>query len=164
MERYRILDDGRPAGTASSDERRNGGGVVVRFDADLSGLTSPLAMTGEARLDDQLGWQLVDLDIGEGARRFALDPEHELEVPAVPAFYGVTTRRLMAEGMRPGQAARVEVLRLGLDFSMRRLRARYTWVGGQSWCYDVERERAWLAIRPADGVVRSVADVAQLQE
>jgi hypothetical protein len=164
MERYRIFDQGVPLGTARSAERRNGGSLVISFDAEIVGAREPVTVAGEARLDDQLAWQVVELDTEVEMRRIPLHPDHELELAAVPAFYGVTARRLVAEGMRPGQMARVEVVRLGLDFSTRRLRAHYTWLGGQTWCYEVGLERAWMAIRPNDWVVRTVEDVAELEE
>jgi hypothetical protein len=164
MERYRILDQGRPAGSARSAERRNGGSTVLSFEAELVASGVPVTLAGEARLDDQLAWQVVELDTGAERRRIPLEADHELEITAVPAFYGVTARRLVAEGMRPGQMARVEVLRLYLDFSTRRLQAHYTWLGGQTWCYEVGVERAWMAIRPDDWVVRTVQNVAELEE
>ena len=45
-----------------------------------------------------------------------------------------------------------------------RRRASYLWVTGQSWRYLSGRDAAWLAIRPRDGVVRSVEGEAELVE
>jgi hypothetical protein len=163
MEQYRLFDQGLQLGVARSAERRNGGSLVISFDAEIQG-SAPLAVAGEARLDHDLAWQVLELDTGSETRRIPLEPDHELEFVPVPALYGVTTRRLVAEGMRPGQMARVEVVRLGLDLSTRRLRAHYTWLGGQTWCYEAGLERAWLAIRPSDWVVRTVGDVAELDD
>jgi hypothetical protein len=56
------------------------------------------------------------------------------------------------------------VLRVGADLSATRATATYLWVNGQSWRYSSGREIAWLAVRPHDGVVRTVEDEAELVE
>jgi hypothetical protein len=88
----------------------------------------------------------------------------ELEIEGVPALYGVTTRRLVRGGATPARRSEVQVLRLDASLAESRARAAYVWVSGQSWRYLSGLAAAWLAVRPADGVVRSVEGEAELVE
>jgi hypothetical protein len=158
-----MLEDGLPDGVASSEERPDGDGTTLAFSAEL-GAPPRHAAVGEIALDRDLGWQRVSLEVDGRARDIHRRSGLGLEIEGVPALHGVTVRRLIAEGLAPGARRELEVLRVGLDGSERRLRVRYTWAGGSRFRYEVpgELEVSWLLVRPATGVVVSVEGTAEL--
>ncbi len=165
MSEYRLFADGRPNGRASATETSSDGGVRIEFDAALGTPHPERALAGTLYLDGALRWQRLEIENGSGRRAaFDLDPDVELEIEGVPALYGVTTRRLVRGGATP--ARRSEVQSCGSDAALSESagRAAYVWVSGQSWRYLSGRDAAWLAVRPADGVVRSVEGTAELVE
>jgi hypothetical protein len=163
-QRYRLTDDGQPAGHARSEELVEADGRVLSFAAELGTPRPDVSLSGELRVD--LALRLRRLDVRSGARQLGLDLDDaaELEVAGAPALLGLTARRLQARGLRPGMRRDVDVVRVDRDLDVRRGRARYTWVSGQAWRYEGNREVAWLAIRPDDGVVRSIEAAAELEE
>ena len=165
MSEYRLFADGRPNGRASATETSSDGGVRIEFDASLGTLNPERAVAGTLFLDGALRWQRLEIENGSGRRlAFDLDPDVEVEIEGVPALYGVTTRRLVRGGTRPSRRSEVAVVRIGADLGEVRGQASYLWVTGQSWRYVSGRDAAWLAVRPADGVVRSVEGTAELVE
>ena len=158
-----MLADGRPNGSAHSEERNDDGGTLLSFSADL-GLPRPVQAVGEVFLDRDLAWQSFDLNVGGRVRTVAHEEGVELEIEGVPALYGVAVRRLVAAGLVPGGKREVAVLRVGLDGSSRHLDVRYTWLGGARFRYEVpgDREASWLVVRPQTGVVVSLEDAAEL--
>jgi hypothetical protein len=160
-----MLADGRPNGSAHSEERNDDGGTLLSFSADL-GLARPVQAVGEVFLDRDLAWQSFDLDVDGRVRTVAHEEGVELEIEGVPALYGVAVRRLVAAGLVPGGKREVAVLRVGLDGSNRHLDVRYTWLGGARFRYEVpgDREASWLVVRPQTGVVVSLEDAAELDE
>jgi hypothetical protein len=162
---YRLFADGRPNGRASVTETSTNGGIRIDFDATLGSPTPERALAGTLYLDDGLRWRRLEIGNGSGqSATLELDPDVELEIEGVPALYGVTTRRLVRDGATPARRSEVQVVRIGADLAEGRTRATYTWISGQSWRYLSGREGAWLAVRPADGVVRSVEGEAELVE
>jgi hypothetical protein len=159
-----MLAEGRPNGSAHSEERNDDGGTLLSFSATL-GVPSPVQAVGEVFLDRNLGWQSFDLNVGGRVRTVAHEEGVELEIEGVPALYGVAVRRLLAAGLVPGGNREVAVLRVGLDGSSRHLDVRYTWLGGARFRYEVPRDReaSWLVVRPT-GVVVSLEDAAELDE
>jgi hypothetical protein len=159
-----MLAEGRPNGSAHSEERNDDGGTVLSFSAEL-GMPRPVqTLAGEVFLDGALAWRAVDLDVNGSMRTVAHEDGVELEIEGVPAMYGVTVRRLVAAGLVPGGKREVAVLRVGLDGSSRHLDVRYTWLGGARFRYEVpgDRESSWLLVRPQTGVVVSLEDAAEL--
>jgi hypothetical protein len=162
---YRLFADGRPNGRARVTETSSDAGVRIDFDAALGAPHPERALAGTLFLDDGLRWQRLEIENGSGRRQsFDLDPDVELEIEGVPALYGVTTRRLVRGGATPARRSEVQVLRLDASLAESRRRAAYLWVSGQSWRYVSGRDAAWLSVRPADGVVRSVEGEAELVE
>jgi hypothetical protein len=159
-----MLANGLPDGTASSEERPDGDGTALAFSAALGAPGPRYTAVGAIALDGELGWQRVSLEVDGRARDIHRKNGLELEVEGVPALHGVTVRRLIAQGLAPGGRREIEVLRVGLDGSERRLRVRYTWAGGARFRYEVpaDLEAAWLLVRPATGVVVSVEGAAEL--
>lgn len=162
MESYRLLDEDRPAGSCRSVERSGASGRVLQFDAIVGIETSPTALAGTLLLDDDLRWTVLDLESGGRRLRLEREDDCELEVEGVPSLYGVTTRRLAADGVRPAGRREVQVLRVGADLAERRFPASYLWLSGHSWRYDAQRSQRWLAVHHGDGVVRSVEGLAEL--
>jgi hypothetical protein len=162
---YRLFADGRPNGRASVIETPADGGVRIEFEAALGSPRPARALAGALLLDDGLRWRRLEIEDGSGRRAaFDLEPDVELEIAGVPALYGVTTRRLVGAGAVPAGRSEVSVLRIDADLGEALRRAAYVWVSGQSWRYLSGREAAWLAVRPRDGVVRSVEGEAELVE
>jgi hypothetical protein len=162
---YRLFADGRPNGRASATERSSDGGVRIEFEAALGAPHPERALAGTLYLDGALRWQRLEIENGSGRQAtLDLDPDVELEIEGVPALYGVTTRRLVRGGATPARRSEVQVLRLDAALHDSRRRAAYLWVSGQSWRYSTGLDAAWLAVRPADGVVRTVEGEAELVE
>jgi hypothetical protein len=161
---YRMLADGRPNGQASSVERNDDGGTFLSFSAELGSPRPDRALVGEVFLDGQLAWRPFDLEVDGVVRSVAHEDGVELEIEGVPALHGVTVRRLLASGLVPGGKRELAVLRVGLDEPTRRLRVRYTWLGGSRFRYEVpaDHEASWLQVRPKTGVVVSLEDAAEL--
>jgi hypothetical protein len=159
-----MLADGRPNGTAQSDERNDDGGTFVRFSAELGHPRPVHSVVGEVFLDGKLAWSAFALEVDGRSRSVAHESGVELEVEGVPSLLGVTVRRLVAAGLVPGGRREVDVLRVGLDGADRRLKARYTWLGGARFRYEVpgDHEASWLLVRPKTGVVVSLEDAAEL--
>jgi hypothetical protein len=159
---YRLFNEDLPAGSCRSAERDGASGRVVDFDAIVGTETSPTAIAGTVVLGDDLRWETLDLE--SGGRRIQLErrDDCELEVEGVPSLFGITTRRLAADGVRPSGRRDVQVLHVGADLVERRFPARYSWVTGRSWRYDARRTERWLAVHPGDGLVRSVEGLAEL--
>jgi hypothetical protein len=162
--RYRLFEDGLAAGRSRSDERVLEDGVEIAFSAELGAPRPSVALVGTVSLGPDLAWRSLVLAAGGPELRLALDPQVELEVEGVPALLGVTVRRLQAAGLAPAEQREVQVLRVGRELTTSRLRVRYLWVGGQIWRYRSRAEGGWLAVRPQDGVVRSIDQVAELEE
>jgi hypothetical protein len=162
METYRLLDDDRPAGSCRSQEHDGAGGRLIEFDAIVGSAASSATLAGTLLLGEDLRWKVLELESSGRRLRLERDDECEVEVEGVPSLYGVTTRRLAADGARPAAVRDVQVLRVGADLSARRFTARYHWLTGHSWRYDAERTQRWLAVSPRDGVVRSVEGIAEL--
>ena len=159
-----MLSDGRPNGKASSTERNDDGGTFLSFSAELGNPRPDRALVGEVFLDADLAWRPFDVEVDGRRRSIAHEDGCELEIEGVPALLGVTVRRLVASGLVPGGKREVEVLRIGLDEPARRLQARYTWLGGARFRYEVpaDHEASWLTVRPKTGVVVSLEDAAEL--
>jgi hypothetical protein len=159
-----MLSDGRPNGKASSRERNDDGGTFLSFSAELGNPRPDRALVGEVFLDQDLAWRPFDVEVDGRRRSIAHQDGCELEIEGVPALLGVTVRRLVASGLVPGGKREVEVLRIGLDEPARRLQARYTWLGGARFRYEVpaDHEASWLTVRPTTGVVVSLEDAAEL--
>jgi hypothetical protein len=160
-----MLAEGRPNGSASSDERPDDGGTYLTFAAELGAADTLRGVAGEVFLDGALAWRAFDLEVNGRSRSVAHEDGAELEIEGVPALHGVTIRRLIAGGFAPGERREVEVLRVELDGGERRLKVRYTWTGGLRFRYEVPGDRTayWLLVRPATGVVVSVEDTAELK-
>jgi hypothetical protein len=159
-----MLADGRPNGKASSEEHKDDGGTHLSFSAELGNPRPDRALVGEVFLDGALAWRAFELEVDGRVRSVAHEPGVELEIEGVPALHGVTLRRLVAGGLVPGGKREIDVLRIGLDDPARRLKVRYTWLGGPRFRYEVpaDHEASWLLVRPATGVVVSVEDGAEL--
>jgi hypothetical protein len=162
METYRLLDEDRPAGSCRSAEHGGAGGRVIQFDAIVGADASSTTLAGTLLLADDLRWTVLELESSGRRLRVERDDECEVEVEGVPSLFGVTTRRLAADGARPAGRRDVQVLHVGADLRARRFVARYHWLSGHSWRYDAERTQRWLAVSPNDGVVRSVEGLAEL--
>jgi hypothetical protein len=152
-----MLAEGRPNGSASSDERLDDGGTYLAFSAEVGTSDATRGVVGEVFLDGALAWRAFDLEVDGRSRSVGREEGHELEIEGVPALHGVTIRRLIAAGLAPGE-------RRDLDVE-RRLKVRYTWAGGPRFRYEVpgDHEASWLLVRPATGVVVSVEDTAELR-
>jgi hypothetical protein len=161
---YRMLADGRPNGMASSEERNDDGGTHISFAAELGNPRPDRALVGELFLDGALAWRPFQLEVDGLVRSIAHEDGVELEIEGVPALYGVTVRRLIADGLVPGGKRDLQVLRVGLDGPARRLKVRYTWLGSARFRYEVpaDHESSWLTVRPKTGVVVSLEDAAEL--
>ena len=159
-----MLVDGRPNGKASSTERNDDGGTFLSFSAELGTPRPDRALVGEVFLDGNLAWRPFEVEVDGRARWVAQEEGVELEIVGVPALHGVTVRRLVAAGLVPGGKREVAVLRIGLDEPPRRLKVRYTWLGGSRFRYEVpaDHEASWLTVRPKTGVVVSLEDAAEL--
>jgi hypothetical protein len=159
-----MLADGRPNGTASSEERNDDGGTFISFSAELGNPGPNRALVGEVFLDGNLAWRPFQVEVDGRVRSIAHEDGVELEIEGVPALRGVTVRRLVAGGLVPGGKREIAVLRIGLDEPARRLKVRYTWLGGSRFRYEVpaDREASWLLVRPQTGVVVSLEDLAEL--
>jgi hypothetical protein len=159
-----MLADGRPNGKASSEERNDDGGTSISFAAELGSPRPDRALVGEVFLDDALSWRSLQVEVDGIVRSIAREESVELEIEGVPALHGVTVRRLVADGLVPGGTRELDVLRVGLDGPVRRLKVRYTWLGGARFRYEVPgaHESSWLTVRPRTGVVVSLEDAAEL--
>ena len=157
-----MLADGRPNGTAS--KRNDDGGTFLSFSAELGTPRPDRALVGEVFLDGNLAWRPFEVEVDGRVRSVAHEEGVELEIEGVPALHGVTVRRLVAAGLVPGGKREVAVLRIGLDEPARRLKVRYTWLGGSRFRYEVpaDHEASWLTVRPKTGVVVSLEDAAEL--
>jgi hypothetical protein len=159
-----MLADGRPNGIAASEERLDDGGTFLSFSAELGTPRPVHSVVGEVFLDQKLAWRPFQLEIDGRTRSVQHQEGAELEIEGVPALFGVTVRRLIASGFVPGDHRELPVLRIALDGDDRRITARYTWIGGPRFRYEVpgDHEAAWLLIRPKTGVVVSLEDTAEL--
>lgn len=159
-----MLADGRPNGTASSEERNDDGGTHISFAAELGNPRPDRALVGEVFLDANLAWRQFQVEVDGLVREVGHEAGVELEIEGVPALHGVTVRRLVASGLVPGARRELEVLRVGLDDDPHRLKVRYTWLGGTRFRYEVPaaHESSWLTVRPKTGVVVSLEDTAEL--
>ena len=160
-----MLAAGRPNGNARSQERNDDGGTFLSFSAELGAPRPDRALVGEVFLDGKLAWRPFDVEVDGRVRSIAHEDGVELEIEGVPALLGVTVRRLVAGGLVPGGKQELQVLRIGLDEPLRRLKVRYTWLGGPRFRYEVpaDHEASWLLVRPQTGVVVSLEDAAELQ-
>jgi hypothetical protein len=159
-----MLVAGRPNGNARSQERNDDGGTFLSFSAELGAPRPDRALVGEVFLDGKLAWRPFDVEVDGRVRSIAHEDGVELEIEGVPALLGVTVRRLVAGGLVPGGKQELQVLRIGLDEPPRRLKVRYTWLGGPRFRYEVpaDHEASWLLVRPQTGVVVSLEDAAEL--
>ena len=159
-----MLVDGRPNGKAESEERNDDGGTFISFSAELGDPRPDRSLIGEVFLDSELAWRPFEVEVDGRVRSVAHEPGVELEIEGVPAMLGVTIRRLVAGGLVPGGKQELQVLRIGLDEPPRRIKVRYTWLGGSRFRYEVpgDREASWLMVRPRTGVVVSLEDAAEL--
>ena len=151
------------AGTADYREQPGADGTSVEFEAALGEPVATRVVAGRATLDLDLRWSVFELRIGNATRSYAPAPEALIDVTGAPALYGLTARRLLAGGIRPGQARDVEILRIGDDGEARTLRGRVIWLGGREWRLLAPAEATGFAVRP-DGAVANVQGAAELIE
>ena len=151
------------AGTSEYREQTGSDGTSVEFEAALGEPVSSRVVAGRATLDLDLRWSVFELRVGETTRSYAPAPEALVDVAGAPALYGLTARRLLADGMRPGQERDVEILRIDDDGEARTLRGRVIWLGGREWRLLAPAEATGFAVRP-DGAVANVQGAAELIE
>ena len=158
-----MLADGRPAGHARCDSRVSGGGVAFAFDGAVGVPRPDHTVSGEASVDAAGRWSRMRLEFAGQAVAVDVPPDALLDVEGAPALVGATARRLVRDGLRPGQSRNIEVVRVRSDRSVQRLAGRCLWVGGRDWRVFLPLESTGFSVRP-DGAVSGVEAAALLVE
>ena len=162
-QQHRLYARNLRAGTSEYREQTGSDGTRVEFEAALGEPVASRVVAGSASLDLDLRWSVFQLRVGTTARSYTPAAEALVDVVGAPALYGLTARRLLADGIRPGQAREVEILRIGEDGEARTVRGRVVWIGGREWRLLAPAEATGFAVRP-DGAVANVEGAAELIE
>ena len=160
---HRLYARNLRAGTSEYRELTGTEGTSVDFEAALGEPVPSRVVAGRASLDLDLRWKVMELRRGDVSQSYSPAPEALIDVAGAPALYGLTARRLLADGIRPGQARAVEILRIGHDGEARTLAGRVIWLGGREWRLLARAEATSFAVR-SDGAVANVQGTAELIE
>ena len=160
---HTLLEDGLPAGSSRCESRANGTGTVLAFEGAVGRPRPERVVAGEASLDAEGGWARVQIAVDGSALALDVPAQALLYVEGAPALLGVTARRLIRGGMRPGQSQDLDVVRVRADGSVRAVKGRCVWVGGRDWRLFVPLESTGFSVRP-DGAVAGVEGSALLVE